>query len=241
MQVVEPRDGGLSFFKFITDVDDDDSPSFADVASTPGTGGYGDFVLTSGTWTYTLDQSAVQSLDAGDMVTDTITVTATDGTTQQITVTITGTADTSVVTGVVTGAVLEGNIGDTVTATGNLVITDDDDDDTPSFADVASTPGTGGYGDFVLTSGTWTYTLDQSAVQNLDAGDLVNGRVGQISGATLRIEGDVLRRLTTTSSADLLDLNGLDDGALDLINPPGGDDGLLEIVNLTDPKRVRTR
>ena len=43
--------------------------------------------LSSGTWTYTLDQSTVQDLDAGDVVTDTITYTATDGSTQLVSVT----------------------------------------------------------------------------------------------------------------------------------------------------------
>ena len=44
----------------------------------------------SDTWTYTLDQSTVQELDAGDTVTDTITYTAPDGVAQQVTVTISG-------------------------------------------------------------------------------------------------------------------------------------------------------
>ena len=83
----------------ISDVDDDDSPVFNDVASILGDNAYGSFTLTSGTWTYTLDQSTVQNLDAGDIVNDTITYTATDGSSQQITVTITGSDDTSVITG----------------------------------------------------------------------------------------------------------------------------------------------
>ena len=60
------------------------------MASTAGDNGFGSFELTGGTWTYTLDQSAVQDLDAGDVVNDTITFTATDGSTQVVTVAITG-------------------------------------------------------------------------------------------------------------------------------------------------------
>ena len=61
----------------ISDADADDTPDVSrDVASTVGDNGYGSFVLSSGTWTYTLDQSAVQDLDAGDVVSDTITFTA---------------------------------------------------------------------------------------------------------------------------------------------------------------------
>ena len=116
-----------------------------------------------------MDQSAVQDLDAGDVVNDTITFTATDGSTQVVTVAITGTDDASVISGTVTGAVSEGNIGDApVTATGSISISDVDGDDSPSFADVASTAGDNGFGAFELTGGTWTYTLDQSAVQGLD-------------------------------------------------------------------------
>ena len=72
----------------MSDVDGDDSPSFADVTSTSGDNSYGSFVLVSGNWTYTLDQSAVQDLDAGDTVSDTITFTADDGSFTQISVSI---------------------------------------------------------------------------------------------------------------------------------------------------------
>ena len=120
----------------------------------------------------------MQHLDAGDIVNDTITFTATDGTNQAITVSITGTNDVSIITGTVAGAVLEGNVGDApVTAVGSVAIADVDDDDNPVFNDVAATAGDNAYGSFVLSSGTWTYTLNQSAVQNLDAGDLVNDTI----------------------------------------------------------------
>ena len=162
----------------ISDVDGNDSPSFADVASTAGDNGFGSFELVSGAWTYTLDQSAVQDLDAGDVVNDTITFTATDGSTQVVTVAITGTDDASVISGTVTGAVTEGNVGDApVTATGSISIGDVDGDDSPSFADVASTAGDNGFGSFELVAGTWTYTLDHSATQGLRAGESVNDAI----------------------------------------------------------------
>ena len=158
----------------ISDVDGGDSPSFADVASINGDNAYGSFELTGGTWTYTLNQSAVQHLDSGDSVFDTIIYTATDGSTQQITVTITGTEDASVISGTVAGAVNEGDVGDSPeTATGTISISDVDGGDSPSFADVASTNGDNAYGSFELISNNWTYALDQSAVQDLDEGDSV--------------------------------------------------------------------
>jgi len=119
-----------------------------------------------------------QFIYAGDLATDTITYMATDGSTQQVTVSITGTDDNSVITGTATGAVTEGNVGDApVTATGSISISDIDADDSPTFNDVAGTVGDNGYGSFQLTGGTWTYTLDQSAVQYLDAGESVTDTI----------------------------------------------------------------
>ena len=184
----------------ISDIDGDDSPLFSDVTSTPGDNGFGSFELSSGTWTYTLDQVAVQQLDQNDEVTDTITFTATDGKTQEITVTITGTDDSPVVSGTVTGGVFEGDIGDApVTASGSITISDADEDSTPTFSDVASTTGSNGYGSFVLSSGTWTYTLDQNAVQDLDQGEIVNDSI--IYTASNGIAQQVTVNITGTNDA----------------------------------------
>ncbi len=179
----------------ISDIDGDDVPSFAD---TNITGTYGSLSLVAGTWTYTLDQSAVQSLDAGDIVTDIITVTATDGTEQDITIEITGTDDSAVVSGDVAGSVVEADIGDVVTASGNIAISDVDGDDVPSFADTSIT---GTYGSLSLVAGAWTYTLDQSTVQDLDVGDIVN---------------DVFTLTATdgTQQAITLEITGADDAAI---------------------------
>ncbi|WP_217492742.1 VCBS domain-containing protein, partial [Salinivibrio sp. SS2] len=156
----------------ISDIDGDDAPTFA---NTTETGTYGSLELVNGNWTYTLDQSAVQNLDAGDQVTDTITLTASDNTQQDIVITITGTDDDPVVSGEFVGSVTEGNVGDAaVTATGTIAISDVDGDDAPTFA---NTTATGTYGSLELVDGSWTYTLDQSAVQNLDAGDQVTDTI----------------------------------------------------------------
>ena len=86
----------------ITDVDASDNPiSFPDEAITLGDNGYGDFVLTAGTWTYTLNNAhaAVQALDVGESLTDTHTFTASDGSTQLVTITINGAEDAPVMGG----------------------------------------------------------------------------------------------------------------------------------------------
>ena len=100
--------------------------------------------------------------------TDSITYTASNGSTQTITVTINGAEDAAVISGVVVGTVAEDGAA---SATGALTISDVDTNDQPvSFANVASTAGVNGYGSFVLSGGSWTYSLNNAAVQFLDAG-----------------------------------------------------------------------
>ena len=162
----------------LTDVDADDTPVFVDATPVAGDNALGSFSIVGGVWTFVLDQSGVQDLDAGDVVNDTQSFTASDGSTLQFTVTVTGTADAAVITGTVAGAVLEGNLGDApVTAAGALAITDADADDSPGFADVVSTVGDNSFGSFVLTGGAWTYTLNQSTVQDQDAGDVMGDTI----------------------------------------------------------------
>ncbi|MPX89159.1 hypothetical protein EHW58_00005 [Salinivibrio sp. VYel1] len=182
----------------ISDVDSDNAPTFAD---TTETGTYGSLELVGENWTYTLDQSAVQDLDAGDQVTDTITLTASDNTQQDIVITITGTDDAPEVSGEFVGSVTEGNEGDAVTATGTIAISDVDGDDTPAFAD---TTEAGTYGSLDLVNGNWTYTLDQSAVQNLDAGDQVTDTITLT--ASDNTQQDIV--ITITGTDDLPEVTG---------------------------------
>ncbi|WP_207064561.1 VCBS domain-containing protein, partial [Niveibacterium umoris] len=77
-------------------------------------------------WTYAANnsQSAIQSLGAGQSLTDSITVNSADGTASQvISVTINGTNDGAVITGTDTGSVTEDT---TLTAAGKLDVTDVD-------------------------------------------------------------------------------------------------------------------
>ncbi|MGY5721127.1 VCBS domain-containing protein, partial [Vibrio antiquarius] len=68
----------------------------------------------------------------------------------------------------------EGNLGDVATATGTITISDVDNGDDPIFA---NTTVTGTYGELALVDGKWTYTLDQSQVQQLDEGDQVQDTI----------------------------------------------------------------
>src|SRR5438067_801544 len=134
--------------------------------------------LTTGAWTYTLDNGDVdtQALKEGQTVTETFTATVTDDfgatATQVVTLTITGTNDSPVITSnaaAAAGAVIEaGNLDNgtvvagTPSANGTLTSSDVDSGATATWSGNAS----GTYGAFAInpTTGAWTYTLDNSDV-----------------------------------------------------------------------------
>ena len=221
----------------IVDVDADDTPSFADVSLAAGDNEYGTFSLSGGTWTYELDQSAVQDLDPGDEVKDTYTFVATDETAQKITVTITGTADDPTLTVDASGSVTEGDIGDAVvSATGSLSIADVDENDTPSFEDVSSAAGDNEYGTFSLSGGTWTYVLDQSAVQDLGADNEVTDTYtfaatdGTEQEITVTITGTNDLPTITTSETSYSVSNNIAGGAVGEFAATDLEDSASEIV-----------
>ncbi|MEM7516743.1 MAG: VCBS domain-containing protein, partial [Planctomycetota bacterium] len=149
-------------------------------------GTYGGLVIdpVTGVWTYTLDDTAtvVEELDEGDAVTEIFTATVTDdngaSTTETITITVTGTNDEPVIAGPDNGTVAEaGHLDDgtavagTPTANGTMVSNDIDDSATATWSgDATST-----YGALTIdATGNWTYTLDNTAAEPLDEGDVVS-------------------------------------------------------------------
>ena len=141
---------------------------------------YGVFTLdeTTGAWEYVVDESldAFIELPADGVGSEDIVVTITDGngvvTTANVNIPVTGFNDTPVITSAAqTGAVTEDDAAAN-TATGTITSTDVDADDTAAYSGDA----TGTYGAFVVdaATGAWTYTLDDSSVQDLDAGDTVS-------------------------------------------------------------------
>ena len=153
----------------ISDPDPGESNFVADAIA----GGYGTLIIDAdGNWYYVIDntRAAVHQLDAGESAGDVLTITTADGTTHNVTVTVHGSEDVSVISGD-TGRTI-GEDG-ALTANGRLTITDADASDNPvDFLDEPSTPGDNGYGNFQMTGGTWSYTLNNAhaAVQGLDAG-----------------------------------------------------------------------
>jgi VCBS repeat-containing protein len=161
----------------LTHSDVDGADTFVAQADTVGTHGVFN-VDTAGLWTYVAD-SAHDSLNTDNVLTDEFTVIAADGTTTTVTVKITGTNDAAEISGTAAGTVTEAGGADNVTvgtptATGTLTTTDVDNVSnsfTPESAGVAN------YGTFVMTdAGTWTYTLDNAnaTVQALAAAATLN-------------------------------------------------------------------
>jgi len=164
-----------------TDVDQGTVLSVADFGVFSGN--YGNLTLAAdGSYSYALDNAslAVQSLAAGQIVTETFGYQATDGliaTPSTLTVTITGTNDTPVTT-VDTAAVQEDL---NITATGNVLSNDIDVDQGSVLSVTDFGVFAGSYGSLtLLADGSYTYALDNAsqAVQSLAAGQIVTETFG---------------------------------------------------------------
>ena len=164
---------------------------------------YGSLVLgAEGAYTYALNSTApsVQSLRAGQTVTENFAYSASDGLTSSpssLIVTITGTNDAPGVTAD-TAAIVEDLSGQ---ATGNVLTNDSDVDTGDTLAVLAPATFHGTFGDLVLTAdGSYAYSLDNAAanVQSLRGGQTVtdgfsysatDGLVSSASSLTLTITG----------------------------------------------------
>ena len=164
-------------------------------SGTSVTGTYGTLTIgADGSYTYVADQSAADALDASDTATDVFTYTISDGDatdTATLTITVTGINDDPVAVDDTDSV----NEDATVTKTGsqNDVLNDDTDaDDSSSVTvtqikkdggsnsavnsgstyDSSGTSVTGTYGTLTIgADGSYTYVADQSAADDLDAGD----------------------------------------------------------------------
>ena len=167
----------------------------ADAANTLG----GSLVVAAdGSWTYLVDnqQTAIQSLDVGDSVTEKFTVLSEDGTPIEIEVKINGAEDQTFITDYVQGSVTEDDETTTLSHVGSLTVTDVDAGENqfdPTRVDTLNNSnGISSLGSVSITSsGTWTYTIDNNlaSVQQLGAGDsfIERFRVYSIDGSTSQI------------------------------------------------------
>ena len=137
----------------LTNSDIDSAQTF--VAQSNVAGANGHFSITSaGAWTYTAN-SAFDSLNVGQSVSDSFTVTAADGTTTSVSVSINGTNDKAVITGVATASLTE---TDAPLSTGGA-LSATDVDGSAAFVAQSDIVGSNGYGVFAIdATGTWTYS-----------------------------------------------------------------------------------
>ncbi|WP_303069640.1 VCBS domain-containing protein [Bilophila wadsworthia] len=156
------------------DIDAHDTVSF--IPQTDASGSYGTLTLNAdGSYTYTLNNNlyAVQSLGAGETLTDTFTYTVTDSHgaigSNTLTVTINGTNDAPTVAAAIASVAEDAQ----TTATGTLPTPlDMDTHDSVSFLAQNGTPGT--YGTLTLNAdGSYAYALDNTSptVQGLGVGE----------------------------------------------------------------------
>ena len=151
---------------------DSDGGTLAATPATP-TLTYGSLALASdGTYTYTLDNSALNSLNTGQSATDTYVYTVSDGqggsATATLTITVYGADEANVAPTASDDAT--SITEDVATQVSGNVITNDSDSDGGTLTVTPATPSLT-YGSLSLASdGAYTYTLTDSALDSLDNG-----------------------------------------------------------------------
>ena len=203
------EDGTLTATGFLVASDPDTNESnFQPQTDTVGV--FGTFSINStGGWSYSLDNTAVQGLSADETRQETFDVTSFDGTgTETVTITITGTNDIPTITGATTGNVTEDG---TLSATGVLTVADADAGESLALSVAAGTASLGGYGTYqVLSDGTWTYTLDNS---HADVQALITGQTMMDTFTVTSADGITSETVTVT-------INGANEEPLPPPPPP---------------------
>ncbi|HYD76025.1 VCBS domain-containing protein [Ramlibacter sp.] len=184
----------------ITDVDQGEA-SFQTTV-TAGAGVLGSLALAAdGSYTYSVANTAVQSLGGGDSHVDTFTITSLDGTTKDVSFTIQGANDVALIAGVASGSVQEDtNVDGGLLTTGGQLTVSDLDAGESGFLAQAAIGGT--YGSFTLDAeGNWTYAVSNSlaALQALNAGQSLTDSFEAFS-----LDGSASQTVTVTS-------HGMDD------------------------------
>jgi VCBS repeat-containing protein len=137
---------------------------------TASSGDLGTLTITAnGSYVYSVADSKVQYLGAGQTKVDTFTVTSLDGTTKLVSFTIIGVNDTAVIGTPTVADVTEDATSPTLKAVGSISISDADQNQAAFKTTVIA--ASGDLGTLVLQSnGSYTYSVADSAVQYLGAG-----------------------------------------------------------------------
>jgi VCBS repeat-containing protein len=203
------------------------------VAQTDTTGAYGKFSIgTNGAWSYATN-TAVNQLDAGQVVTETFSVATSDGGSSTVTINITGSNDIASLTSA-SQALTETDA--VLSTSGTLTLSDLD---ATEATVVAQTDTAGNYGKFSInTSGAWSYATN-NAVNQLDAGQVVTEAFnvattdGGSSTVTINITGseDVATLSSATQALTETDAALITSGTLTLTDPDATD---ATVVGQTD-------
>ncbi|WP_427306299.1 VCBS domain-containing protein [Cupriavidus sp. H39] len=231
----------------VSDVDSGEA-HFAAVSPGSLVGQYGTFTFnsTTGAWTYTLDNSRADALTVGQQVTDSLTVSSADQTAQQtITVNITGANDAATITastGEDTTVTEAGGLANAATgdasASGTLTVSDVDSGEA-HFAAVSPDSLVGQYGSFTFnsTTGSWTYTLDNSRADALTVGQQVTDSL-TVSSSDLTAQQTITVNITGANDAATITASTSEDTAVTeaggLANAATGDASASGTLTVSD-------
>ncbi|ACA17733.1 outer membrane adhesin like protein [Methylobacterium sp. 4-46] len=156
----------------ISDADQNQASLSTTVTAAQGT--LGSLSLAAnGSYTYSVANSAVQYLGAGQTRVETFTIKSADGTTKDVSFTVQGANDAAVIGTPSVSTVTEDvgvNGSGNLTATGSISISDADQNQASFSTTVAAAQGNLGTLS-LAANGTYTYTVANSAVQFLGASD----------------------------------------------------------------------
>ena len=188
----------------VSDADTGES-LFLPVPAAALAGAHGVFAFDeiSGLWSYDLDEAdaTIQSLKAGETITDTLAIASVDGTTAEIAVTISGANDAAVMTG---GLAADIGEDDSAMIGGTASVVDADSGESEFLAvTAASLNGIHGVFTFNEFNGLWSYDPDETdaAIQSLKAGETFTDML-QVTSA----DG--------TSAEIVVTINGANDAAV---------------------------
>jgi VCBS repeat-containing protein len=191
------------------------------VAQTNQAGTYGKFSIdAAGKWSYATND-ALNSLNAGQVISDIFNVSTTDGGSASVTVTITGSEDIATLTSAAK-ALTETNA--VLSTSGQLVLADPD---ATAATVVAQSNQAGTYGKFSIdTAGKWSYATND-ALNSLNAGQVVRDifNVATSDGGTASVT------VTITGSEDIATLTS-DAKALTETNSILSTSGQLTLIDL---------
>jgi large repetitive protein len=195
--------GNLSAAGSISISDADQGQGTFNTTVTSAAGNLGALVLAAnGSYTYTVANSAVQFLGAGQTKVDTFTIASADGTTKDITFTINGANDAAVIGTPTVSTVTEDVAisGGNLSASGSISITDADQGQ--AIFSTTVTSAAGNLGTLVLAAnGAYTYTVANAATQFLGAGQT------KVDTFTVTSADGTTKDITFT-------INGANDGAV---------------------------